>query len=58
VKPKALVSPVAMPSLRKSGGGVMEGTYPRGLKSDLHPVSGFLRVEGIPAFGNTLPFAG
>jgi len=46
-----------MPALRKQGGGVMEGTCPRGVKSDLHP-SGFLRVEGIPAFGNALPFAG
>jgi hypothetical protein len=57
VKPKALVSPVAMPFLRKQGGGVMEVTCSYEMKSDLHPV-GFLGVEGIPALRNALPFAG
>jgi hypothetical protein len=57
LKPKALVPPVAMSTRCKSGDGVMEGTCPRAVKSDLHS-TGFLGVEGIPASANALPFAG
>jgi len=46
-----------MPTLRKLGGGVMEGACSHGLRSDLHPV-GFLAVKGIPALGKTFSFAG
>jgi len=60
--PKAPVPPVAMLALRLSkkqtaGGGVMEGTCPRGVRSDPHP-SGFPGAEGTLAFASALPFAG
>jgi len=54
---KALRLPVAMPSRRKSGGGVMDSLCPAVSRSDPR-VTGFLAVEGTPAFGKALPFAG
>jgi hypothetical protein len=56
-KTKASRSPVAMPSLRKQGGGVMDGLCPAVSRSDPHS-TGFLAVESTPAFGKALPFAG
>jgi len=56
-KTKALRLPVAMPSRRKSGGGVMDGLCPAASRSDPR-VMGLLAVEGTPAFGKALPFAG
>jgi hypothetical protein len=46
-----------MPSRRKSGGGVMDGLCPAASRSDPR-VTGLLAVEGTPAFGKALPFAG
>jgi hypothetical protein len=56
-KTKASRPPVAMPSLRKQGGGVMDGLCPAVSRSDPHP-TGLLAVESTPAFGKALPFAG
>jgi hypothetical protein len=53
---KALASPVAMPVPREWGGGVM-GVSVHDVRSDLH-IIGFRVVEGTPAFGRVLPFAG
>jgi len=57
VDTKALASPLAMPTARKSDGGVMDASVRTVSKSDLHTM-GFLAVEGTPAFGKALPFAG
>jgi len=46
-----------MPSRRESGGGVMDGLCPVPQRSDPR-ATGLLAVEGTPAFGKALPFAG
>jgi len=46
-----------MPALRKSGGGVMEGTCPRGVESDLHPI-GVLEGGRHPGFRERVALRG
>jgi len=57
VEPKALAPPIAMLAPRKWSDGVMDGDRSCGVRSNLH-LARFQAVEGTPAFGKALPFAG